>query len=159
MKRPWLALAALSFSCAAPIGTLPDQDSEDNSWQAKSWSQRLSEPVSQPTIFESPVIQSQVRPMVMHTKLPTTSVFGGGNYQVFALQARYAVNDRFAIIATKDGYIDFNPKAGVDEEGFADVALGIKYAAIDDPENGFLLTPGITYEVDPRQSRRFSRQR
>ena len=139
------ALSASSLSCASIAQSDPEPVKADDS---ESWTDRLVNPVSSPTTFESPTIETNVNGLYIHHKLPTTSIFGGGDYQVFALQARYAVNDRLAIIATKDGYIDLNPKGGADEEGFANIAAGLKYAIIDDPDMGLLVTPGFTYEID-----------
>lgn len=148
MRIAWFAVSLLAVSCATAPGSRISSEDPEPEPDATAWSDRLSEPVTQGTTFESPVIQSQVRPFVAHTKLPATSVFQGGDYQLVAVQARYAVTDRLALIATKDGYIDFNPKGGSDESGFADVAFGFKYAVVDDPDLGLLVTPGITFELD-----------
>lgn len=111
---------------------------------------RPMHPVSQPVTFESPTIDSHVRPIVMHHAFPVSSVFQGGDLQLYALQLRYAIDDKLAIIATKDGYIDFNPDGGPfpADEGFADIAAGIKYAFVDDPERGLLVSGGLIYEID-----------
>ena len=101
-----------------------------------------------PTIFESAVVEGSVRPMVMYQRLPETSIFGGGDLQVYAVQLRVPITDRLGLIATKDGYIDLNPDNGSDEEGFADVAAGLKYALIDDREAGLIVSPGFVFEVD-----------
>lgn len=50
----------------------------------RPWRGRLIEPVTQPTIFESPVIDSQVRPMLLHHELPSDSIFAGGSIDVIA---------------------------------------------------------------------------
>ena len=66
------------------------------------------------------------------------------------MEVRWAVTDRLAIIATKDGWVDFKPKgalAGLKSTGWADISLGLKYAAIDDKENQFILTPGFELEL------------
>ncbi|MFN7142062.1 MAG: transporter, partial [Limisphaerales bacterium] len=73
---------------------------------------------------------------------------GGGDVQVYAAQLRWAVTDRLAIIATKDGYIDINAVRGPrDQSGFADLAAGVKYALIDNEEANFILTPGLRLEI------------
>lgn len=113
-----------------------------------SWNKRLPQPVSQPTIFESPVVEGSARPMVMYQRLPETSIFQGGDFQVYALQVRVPITERLGFIATKDGYIDLNPDAGSDEEGFADVAAGLKYVIAADADSGLLVTPGIVFEAD-----------
>lgn len=101
-----------------------------------------------PTIFESPVVERSARPMVLYQRLPETSIFQGGDFQVYALQLRVPITERLGFIATKDGYIDLNPDAGSDETGFADVAAGLKYAVIDDKASGLIVSPGFVFEFD-----------
>lgn len=121
-----------------------------------SWLDNTISPVANPIYFEDAKINSEVHPVYMFHTLPDTFYFQGGHVplggdvQVIALQARYAINDRLAFIATKDGYIEFQPEHNnglktLDHHyGFADVAAGLKYALIDDRDDQFLLTPGFT---------------
>ena len=102
-------------------------------------------PVSNPIYFESALIESEVRPIFIHQRID--SDFVGGNANVYAVQLRWAVNDRLAIIATKDGYIDLNADAIPHQTGWANVAAGLKYALIKDEEHAFQLTPGLTFEI------------
>lgn len=110
-------------------------------------------PVSNPIYFESALVQSEVRPIYMHHKID--SDFVGGDANVYALQLRWAVTERLAIIATKDGYIDLNPDAIPHQNGWADVAAGVKYAVIKDEEHAFILTPGVTFEIPVGQEKVF----
>lgn len=110
------------------------------------WTDRIIAPITSPVTFESPTIQTNARPIFAHHSFPSDSIFGGGALDVYALQLRYAVNDRFAIIATKDGYFDLQPDTGSNESGMADVAGGFKYAFIDDPDKGLIATAGLIYE-------------
>lgn len=112
-----------------------------------TWRERLVDPVSAPTTFESALIESNVEPILLAQSFPSDSIFDGGGFSVVAVQARFAVTDRLAIIATKDGWIQLDPDTGDDESGLADIAAGVKYAWIDDPESGVLVTPGITLEL------------
>ncbi len=121
-----------------------------------SWINDTISPVTNPIYFEDPRITSELRPVYMYHSLPNTfDYYGGkvplgGDVQVFALQIRYAFTDRLALIATKDGYIEYQPKHSNGLEtlehhyGFADIAAGLKYALLDDQENQFILTPGFT---------------
>lgn len=111
------------------------------------WTDRIVAPITSPVTFESPTIQTNVRPIYAHHSFPSDSIFGGGSLDVYALQLRYAVNDRFAIIATKDGYFDLQPDIGGDESGMADIAGGFKYAFVDDAEAGVIATAGLIYEA------------
>lgn len=107
---------------------------------------RYIPPVSNPLFNESPLITTEVRPVFLHHDIPKGFLTGGGNVDVAAVQARVAITDRLAIIATKDGYADVH-FAGVlpDDNGFANIAAGLKYALVltDDAA----LTVGLRYEA------------
>ncbi|MCP3915769.1 MAG: hypothetical protein GY711_09455 [bacterium] len=132
----------LVTSCATLEIEQPQQAPAD-----AAWSQRLIDPVSSPVTFETPVVHTTVKPVFIDQSFPDDSIFGGGGFQVLALQLRWAVTDRLGIIATKDGYIDLEPDVGEDEDGFADLGAGVKYAVIDDRESGLIVTPGLIFET------------
>lgn len=109
------------------------------------WKDGAISPVANPLFFESPLIQSEVRPIYVYHNI--ASEFIGGFAQVFAVQARWAVNDRLAIIATKDGYVQIRSKVpALNHDGWADIAAGVKYALIDDREKQLIVTPGLKFE-------------
>ncbi len=111
------------------------------------WLAETISPVTNPVFFEDPAIRSEIRPIFMHHRIDDGFATGKGEVNLYALQIRYAVTDRLAVIATKDGYIDINLDNGAELGGWADVALGLKYAVIDDRANQFILTPGFTFEI------------
>lgn len=134
-------------SCVFLLVLLPAcQSTNSGATHQTPWTDRIIAPITSPVTFESPTIQTNARPIYAHHSFPSDSIFGGGALDVYALQLRYAVNDRFAIIATKDGYFDLQPDAGGNESGMADVAGGVKYAFIDDAERGLIATAGLIYE-------------
>ncbi len=104
-------------------------------------------PVSNPLFFEDANIATELRPLFIQHNIPSSFITGGGDARVYALELRYAVNDRLAIIATKDGFIEFNPKSIPKQNGWADLAGGVKYAVIKDADAHFLLTPGVKIEA------------
>lgn len=119
-----------------------------------SWLDDTISPVANPIYFEDPNITSEVRPVYMYHMLPDTFDFAGGHVplggqvQVMAVQARYALTDRLALIATKDGYIEFQPDHTLAHHyGWGDVAAGLKYALVDDRDLQLLVTPGLTVTV------------
>lgn len=119
--------------------------------QKADWKSGLISPVANPIYFEDARITSEVRPIFMNHWLPDTFKFAGGSaplggeVRVYALQIRYAINERLAFIATKDGYIEFKPNHTLTEQyGWADLAAGFKYALVDDAEKQLLITPGLT---------------
>lgn len=127
------------------------------SWSAaaaEDWSSKAPAPVVNPVFFEEPFIRSEVRPLFMYQRLGKTLSVGGaykpvgGDVSLFGAEIRWAVTDRLAIIATKDGYVDFNPSQTLTKaSGWANISLGLKYAVIDDRENQFILTPGVELEL------------
>lgn len=141
MKNKSLNLVA---TLTAGLGLAASAQAADA--QQSDWTQDLVAPVANPILFESPAIGSEVRPLFLYHRLNDDFVTQGGDVEVYALQFRLKLTDRLALIATKDGYVDFNPDAVLPHsEGFADVAAGLKYALINDEQNKFLLTPGFTY--------------
>lgn len=135
-----LAAAATLARAGTPAPVCAPVVSED-------WLSTAISPVTNPIFFEDPAIRSEVRPIYMHHHIDDGFITGGGNVNVWALQFRYAITDRLALIATKDGYIDIDLDSGGSANGWADVGLGLKYALIDDRANQFILTPGFTFEL------------
>ena len=120
------------------------------------WKAGLISPVANPIYFEDARITSEVRPIFMQHWLPSQFDFAGGtapldgDVRVYALQLRYALTERLALIATKDGYIEFKPEGVLANDhsyGFADLAFGLKYALIDSAEHQLLITPGLTITI------------
>ncbi len=148
LSRNALALTlVLACSCATSGPATRDGVLVERFSHGERWTSRLIDPVSAPTTFETPLIHTSLNALTLRQQLPNDSIFEGGDFQVYALQARLALSERFALIATKDGYIDLDPDAGADEDGLADIAAGFKYALVDDPENGVLVTPGLILEL------------
>ncbi len=114
-------------------------------------------PVSNPVLNETPFITTEVRPIYMYQSisddvpLPGLGPLGGGSINLVAVQLRIALTDRLGFIATKDGWADVNfkirPLLNLDDDGFANLAFGFKYALISDPKQGALVTAGLTYEA------------
>jgi len=114
--------------------------------EAVSWKDHTISPVANPFFHEDAVIRSEIRPVFVHHNIDDRFL-GGGDAQLYALQLRYALTDRLAIIATQDGYFDINNDAIGDPEGWMDLALGVKYALIDNEASQFILTPGVTFKI------------
>lgn len=152
MNRPYLrstivSVIGLAALLTGSIGLA--QNLQFDSWKAKAIS-----PVSNPLFFESPLIQSEVRPLFIHHNIDDD--FVGGSARVYALQLRYAVTDRLAVIATKDGFIELNPDVPtLRADGWADIGAGLKYALIDNDEAQFILTPGFKFELPTGNTRVF----
>lgn len=113
---------------------------------AQDWTAQAIAPVTNPIFFESPLAQSEVRPIFMHHRLDDGFV-GGGSINVYALQLRYAVNDRLAILATKDGFIETDTPGIGNRDGWGDLAAGVKYAIYKNDEKQAVVTPGVTVTI------------
>jgi len=108
-------------------------------------------PVSNPVLNETPFITTEVRPIYIYQNIPDNVPLAGvkgGNINLWAVQLRVALTDRLGFIATKDGYADVNLNVpGLDDDGFANLGFGFKYALISDPKENTLVTAGLTYEA------------
>ena len=132
------------------VATSGTTDGKDNGTAAtiEDWRTDTISPVTNPLFFEYPQIRTEVRPIFMYHRIDDDFLTKGGLIRVYALQLRYAVNDRLAIIATKDGYINFEPTSGLQKhDGWADIGVGVKYALIDNRESRFILTPGVKFNI------------
>ncbi|NOT01864.1 MAG: hypothetical protein HOP29_14715 [Phycisphaerales bacterium] len=107
---------------------------------------RFADPVGHPYFFESPFIETSLRPIYLWHDFPTSSQISGGQANVWATQVRIALTDRLALIATKDGWTELN--AGILERssGWNDFTVGAKYAFIVDEAEEFVLTGGMRWE-------------
>lgn len=105
------------------------------------------EPVTNPLWFEDPRSRTRVRFVMINQMIPEDSILAGGDLQVYALQVSLALSDRLALIAVKDGYSTLQSDALPNEQGWGDIAAGLKYVFIRDVEDQFLLTGGFTYEL------------
>lgn len=100
-------------------------------------------PMTNPVFFEDPRTLTELRGIFLQHKVPSTA--GGGDVQLYALQIRAALTDRLSLIATKDGYaVSDNPLIA---DGWADLALGLKYNLVRDTCTQTLLSAGAVYEL------------
>lgn len=113
---------------------------------AQDWKENAIAPVANPIFFETPLIQSEIRPIFAWHRLDNAFLGTDADVRVYAVQLRYAVTEKLAFIATKDGYIEFNPKNGPAADGWADLSAGLKYALYENTEHHILVTPGFTFE-------------
>jgi hypothetical protein len=123
-------------------------------------------PMADPYIFEDPFITTGISVWGLWQEFPNNSIFGGGtavsgdggDAWAIAIQARLAITDRLAFIATKDGYTFLNPGADAvykETDGFMNIAAGFKYALIEMPEDNFILSPSLRVEVPVGQDQVF----
>ena len=159
ISKPLAALLALS-SAGLFAGEAIEQPVFD---PAPSGFNGIRRPISNPTLFDLALPQTQVHAFYMHHKFPDMiDIIGGGqapfggDLNIYAIQLEYALNDRFSIVATKDGYIDLNPDATFNpDDGFANLAAGLKYAFIYKPEIQYVMSGSAVVELPTGDSEVF----
>jgi hypothetical protein len=114
---------------------------------------KFIKPVTNPVYFDEPFNRTYVEILTAYQNLPShvNTTIGNvgldGHLQLTALRINYAVNERFSIVAAKDGYIDFKPDNLLEHEsGWGDIAAGVKYAFILDAKNEFVLSGKVLFE-------------
>ena len=149
--KPNINLMAMTGVAALALAATTAFSADQNQ---SSWLDNTISPVANPIFFEDAKLNSEIHPVYMWHILPRTFDYAGGTVplggqvQVMAVQARYAVNDRLAIIATKDGYVQFQPDHTLGHAyGWADLAAGLKYAVVKDDDKQLLVTPGFTVTI------------
>lgn len=168
---PSMDAVVTPVSAEAPVLSAPEAQPISYAWQpcppATAWgSEKLFgliapsdtcfadfvSPISNPLFFEDPRTLTEVRTIFANHWIPDSNpVFNGGNAQYLAAQVRVALTERLSIVANKDGYIwlDSNNEAAIpDEDGFADVAAGLKYNLLRDPASQTIVSAGLIYEID-----------
>lgn len=101
-------------------------------------------PITSPYYHEDSFITSDLRAWYLNHEIDTL----GGDVTVAALQIRLALTSKIQLVANKDGYTRFSGGTLNGQDGFNDIALGLKYAFVQDWENQFHLAGGLGYEFD-----------
>jgi hypothetical protein len=117
-----------------------------------------SMPVSNPIYNGDARNVTMVRPVMLFQSLPdqievnSNGARGdlnlGGDVRGMALQFSYAFNERWSLVAVKDGYVDCEPDTNVldDHSGWVDIAAGVQYSFLYDPARNFIMTGRLVYE-------------
>jgi len=145
MSAKWFILGLLALAVLLAAG--PGQVAADEF-------DRYIMPVSNPVYSGDARNTSILRPIFIYQNLPdrVQTVLGkvpvGGKVTVYALAASIALNERLSIVAVKDGYVDCNPKDTLtDHDGYADLAAGVQYSLIYNPESSFILSGRLVFEL------------
>ena len=143
MNKKLIATTACAAAVTASVlaGPAPMESAKTVIEPAAPGFEAARRPMTNPTLFDLAVPRTSIHAIYMHQNMPSTintqlgEVDLGGDFNLFALQFEYAFSERFSLVATKDGYIDFNPDGALfsNQEGIADLAAGLKYAFILDP--------------------------
>lgn len=111
-------------------------------------------PITNPTLFDLALPTTNIHPIFLYHRLPKNIDLAGGgqlplggDVQLYALQFEIVLSERLSIVATKDGYVDFNPDNSLSStNGFANLGGGLKYAFIHDPANRTVVSGTATVE-------------
>ena len=156
MKQPITTLGALGFlSSLALAGTVAVDTAAPAPCASADGFAQARRPISNPTLFDLALPGTNIHPIFIYHGLPDqisalgTKVPFGGDVEVYALQFEFALNERLSIVATKDGYLDMNydNPAISDQNGFANLGAGLKYAFILDPVSRTALSGTLTFEL------------
>lgn len=111
------------------------------------WANFIS-PMTNPVFFEDPRTLTEARFIFIDHQIPDLAggAIPASKLQVLAVQLRAALTEDLSLIATKDGYIFPTGIAPLDD-GWADVALGLKYNLWKDVECQRILSAGVTFEL------------
>jgi hypothetical protein len=142
------------LAASAHAGTVAPDTSKPTPVATTSGFESARRPISNPTLFDLALPTTNIHPIYIHHALPDriNTTAGnlplGGDVQVFALQFEYALSERLSIVATKDGYVDVSPDSTLsNQEGFANLGAGVKYAFLIDPVNQTAVSGSLTFEV------------
>lgn len=139
---------AVLLSVSVGVQRVVAEEAEDSFWNACQTLDDMAAPLTHPTSFEDPRATTEIRPIYIYHKIDNDFITSGGAANIYALQVRYAIDERWAVIATKDGYVDLNTdQVLADEDGWADVAAGVKYAFYRDESARQIATAGLRYEI------------
>ena len=130
---------------------------------------RFHMPVSNPVYFGDPRNVTMVRPIYLYQRLPdkiepapglkgllkeklgTDKIPLDGHVNGFAVQLSYAFSQRLSFVAVKDGYVDCRPDGDAldwdDHNGWADIAAGVQYLFWYRPDQDFVVTARLVYEL------------
>jgi hypothetical protein len=100
-------------------------------------------PMTNPVFFEDPRTLTEARIIFVNQNIP--GALGGSSAQLYATQLRFAINEDVSLIATKDGYLVSDN--ALLNDGWADIAAGLKINVYKDVASQTLLSVGGTYEA------------
>lgn len=122
----------------------------DPAMAAQTDEQTFVNPISAPYFHENSFITSDVRAWYAYHQFDSDGIANGGiggNVQIAAVQVRLALTDRLQFVAYKDGYAWFDDSA-VNDEGWNDIAAGVKYNFYRDVEEQLHMSAGLGYQID-----------
>lgn len=109
-------------------------------------------PIGNPIYFESPFNDTELRLLYVWHSFADNCQLQGGQLNIIAAQVRVALTERLSLIATKDGYSFLDAGIIQNQDGWNDLAAGLKYVAYASKEDDFVLTPGCRFQFTTGES-------
>lgn len=111
----------------------------------------FASPVTNPFLFEDPRSLTELRPIFIYQKIPSSQRdFLGGNITFFGTQGRVAFTDRWSLVFSKLGGISLNPNdqsSFGSDVGFAELWLGPKYTFYRGEETCSVAAAGLQFQL------------
>jgi len=104
-------------------------------------------PVSSPLYFHDPFIDTRLNMVYLWHKFPRKSDLKGGDLHVWAIPFWVALSEKLQLTAEIDGYSRLRARALRPDEGWNDLAIGLKYNWIADVDNQFALSTGLSWRL------------
>lgn len=101
-------------------------------------------PITSPYWHEDSFVTTDIRPVYVYHAFPG-EILGGGQGIVTAVQLRLKLTNSLQLVAYKDGWVHLDTP-GLDDDGWNDLAAGLKWAFIQDDTNQFHAAAGAGYE-------------
>jgi len=106
--------------------------------------ERAVRPLTAPYLHEDSFVTTDLRAWYLRHHFYGDTI--GGEVEVFALQARLALTERWQLVAYKDGYTRFEDTALASPDGWNDIGAGLKWAFLQDWDRQLHAAAGIGYE-------------
>ena len=147
-RTPSAILALVSFLAAAAAQAPADTSAKKCCLDGLKGFEAFHEPIGQPIYFESPFNDTGIRFLYLDHYFSSGSTLQGGDVKVIAMQARVALTERFAFIATKDGHSFLEANALPKDQGWNDIGFGFKCVFAADRAEDFVAAAGIRYTAE-----------
>ncbi len=138
-----LTAAALLCAVASHAGTI--MEPKETVVPLEERRDIVVHPITAPYWHEDSFITTDLRPVYAYHAFPG-AVLGGGRAAVAAVQVRIALTKSLQLVAYKDGWMDFDTPA-LDEEGWNDLAAGLKWAFYQNDAAQLHAAAGVGYEA------------
>ena len=115
---------------------------------AESRFDQMITPVSNPSTFEDPRPQSEVRALFMWHEIGDGFFTAGGDTQVYGVQLRLALNERLTFVVNRASLYDYNPNLfSRSGSGLSDLEFGVKYTFHMNEQAGTAAAWGLGWQI------------